>query len=203
MSKRVFAEKIGVEAVTLRSWFTLRKANPRPENIVQLAKVLKISESELRKRIEESAPREETQPDQNVVRGSMVKLVEIPIFDRDLAAGNWTEAIAVEEWAAYPEQIKQGLFRVRLGGKSMEKRYPDRSLVEFRLVPSRGDGLIAGRDFYIQRDDDMATFKRVEKIEDEVVTLRALNVKKFPDPMRVERSRIVRSAEAVNIVVPV
>lgn len=195
-SKKKFASDIGVEAVTLRSWFNSPRPSLRPENLVNLAKALGTHKEVLEERLRAAV----VEPDQNIEVGSMRTLDEIPTFDRDLAAGGWTEAITVNEDEISFAQIKQGLFRVRLSGDSMTPDYKNGNVVEFRVINVCMEGLAEGADFYIQRDDELATFKRVEKLSEEMVTLRALNKKKYPEPMMVETSRIVRCAIAVAIV---
>ena len=61
------------------------------------------------------------------------------------------------------------------------------------------DGLETGGDFYIQRDDDLATFKRIAAIDEDKVTLKAINAKKYPDLIVIEHQRMVRAARAVFI----
>jgi hypothetical protein len=56
--------------------------------------------------------------------------------------------------------------------------------------------LEVGKDYYVQRGDQ-ATFKRLESIGEEELVFRAVNRKKYKDPMPVPRSEIVRMARAV------
>lgn len=123
-------------------------------------------------------------------------LAEIPLFELSVACGTWTDVSEVEDVLS-PAQIEQGLFRVRLAGDSMTPEYRAGQVVEFRCVRVGHDGLVAGRDYYIQRADGCATFKRVERFDDDVITLRALNKKKYPKALTVERGLVVRMALAV------
>lgn len=146
--------------------------------------------------------------DDNVEPYSEEKLLPIPQFELAVAAGGWVEIEGVAE-VVNPRQMEQGLFRIRIRGDSMTSRkkgensYPDGSIVEFRCVRLDREGLVEGQDFYVQRDDGRATFKRVEAQDEDSVTLRALNRAKYPEPMVVERPLIVRVARAVNIILPV
>ncbi len=82
----------------------------------------------------------------------------------------------------------------------MEKVWPDGSLVEFRLLKwdgllEEGDRLETGQDYYVQKISE-ATFKRLEVIRDDELVFRAVNKKKYPVPMVVQREEIVRMARA-------
>ncbi len=120
---------------------------------------------------------------------------EIPLFDLHLAAGNWTDVTDLGE-ATSNAQIDHGRFRVRLRGNSMEPTYKDGTVVEFRCLRADHEGPLAGRDYYVQRSDGMATFKRMERVGEDTLTLRALNRKKYPKPMPVARADVVRMAVA-------
>jgi transcriptional regulator with XRE-family HTH domain len=147
--------------------------------------------------------------DNNVDLSTLRPIVEIPTFDRDLACGTWTEAIPVDDLLT-PEQIAQGRFRVRLGGDSMERAWPDGSIVEFVAVrfgssPSIDtcDGeLRPGRDYYVQRSDGMATFKRLHACEDEGLVLRAINRRKYRKDLRVPWEEVARLSVAAGTFTP-
>lgn len=136
------------------------------------------------------------------------RFVPIPQFELAVAAGGWVEIDGVGE-TLDQKQIEQGLFRIRIRGDSMTSRkkgencYPDGAIVEFRCIRTGLDGFVEGKDYYVQRDDDTATFKRVEKVDEDEITLRALNTRKYPEPLIVPRGLIVRAGRAVNIVQPV
>lgn len=122
-------------------------------------------------------------------------LSEIPFFDLSLAAGQWSDVQDIPEICG-PGSISQGLFRVRLSGDSMNPRYKSGMIVEFECLRYGVDDMAIGRDYYIQKDDGSATFKRLEKATEHELTLRALNKKKYPNAMIVERQMIVRMAVA-------
>jgi SOS-response transcriptional repressor LexA len=184
LTQKQWAGKHSISFETLRVW--LGDAQPRitGRNLERLATALAIGRDEL-----------------EIMLGNH-REIAIPVFDRNLAAGKWTHAIGVEESEVSREQYELGLFRVRIAGDSMKPDYEDGAIVEFRVLRIADDGLEVGGDFYIQRDDDMATFKRVVGIRDEVVTLSAVNKRKHPEPMTVEYARIVRAARAVGIYSP-
>ncbi len=129
---------------------------------------------------------------------------EIPTFDLAVAAGSWMEVPENGELNLNNKleaaKHRTGIFRIRLRGDSMEKVWPDGSLVEFRLLKwdgllEEGDRLETGQDYYVQKISE-ATFKRLEVIRDDELVFRAINKKKYPAPMVVQREEIVRMAKA-------
>ena len=127
---------------------------------------------------------------------SLAPVPDIPMFDLAVAAGGWTEVVEVGELRD-ERQIRDGRFRIRIRGQSMEPVHPNGCLIEFQSVKWGIDELLIGRDYYVQRDSE-ATFKRLESIDGETLVFRAINVKKFPRAMPVEKSDVVRMALAVG-----
>lgn len=221
-SKQSAARHVGVQPVTLRAWFQDSSPGMRPENKVNLAKFLGLTVEEINERLRRGqvlkeivdgitpAVGEATDAIEDLLSGSGISNVEpyseeavddVPCFEADLAAGAWTDV--GEHAVCDPRQIEHGRFRVRLRGDSMTPDYKDGQIVEFHCVRPSRDGLIAGKDYYIQRSDGTATFKRVEEFSDEEIVLRALNRKKFPRAMKVLRADVVRMARARGIWKPI
>lgn len=119
---------------------------------------------------------------------------EPPQFDLAVAAGAWTE-VTDTAVLMQPGQIDAGIFRIWIRGDSMEKDWPNGALVEFRCLRQLRDALEAGRDYYVQVDGE-ATFKRLVKVDEENLTFAAVNKRKYPKPIVVGRSGIVRMAVA-------
>jgi SOS-response transcriptional repressor LexA len=172
-----FVHTSGIPRATLNVWF--RQAQPRITGrwFGKLAESLGTSSAELRATLR-SVP------------------ATVPTFDLSVAAGGWQEVLEVGELHD-PGQIDRGLFRIRIRGDSMQPRWPNGSLVEFRCV--RGE-LVVGRDYYVQREDE-ATFKRLVKATEEQLLLGAINRRKYPEPMIVDRHSLRRVAEAVFLLV--
>lgn len=126
---------------------------------------------------------------------------DIPIFDLSVAAGPWADVSEVGE-VYRPGQIDCGLFRVHIAGDSMMPKYRSGEIIEFRVVRFGVDSLEIGADYYVQKDDD-ATFKRLEKVTDEMYILRAINVKKYPRAMSVPHQSVRRMAIATGWFKPV
>jgi hypothetical protein len=134
--------------------------------------------------------------DQNVEPYSEQPVPRIPTFDLPLAAGPWVEVEQIAE-IREPGMIDQGLFRVRLRGDSMSPEYPDGQVVEFKCLRVEYEGAEVGRDYYVQKSDGTATFKRLDDVTEDELVLVAINRMKYPEPMRVARGLVVRMAAAV------
>lgn len=146
----------------------------------------------------------ESEVDANVEPYSEQPIVaEIPFFDLPVAAGGWVSVWDNMDAGHHvtEEQVKQGLFRVRVRGESMTPRYPDGCVVEFRCLRDDCgapgfDQLEIGRRYYVQLEDGTGTFKELSAIDGERITLRATN-RKFRTPLYAEVTRIQKLAVAV------
>lgn len=134
--------------------------------------------------------------DGNVEKYSEQRVPAVPTFEMSVAAGEWADVTDVAE-VMQPGQIDHGLFRIRISGDSMRTKYKSGDVVEFRCMREGRDVMEVGKDYYVQKSDGTATFKRLEAIEEEELILRALNKRKFPKPIVVARREIVRMALAV------
>lgn len=228
IKKQTAAGRLGVAAVTLRAWFNQPAPGMAAHNKVQVAKLLAIEVEEVERRLTAAreaygkraayedgmaasrkirgdavAEREEAlEFDRSIEPYSELKVPEIPLFEASLAAGPWVDVSEIGE-VSDPRMMGHGLFRVRLAGDSMRPAYQDGCIVEFRCLRVDRDGVVEGKDYYVQRSDGCATFKRVVKMDEESFTLAALNKRKYPRVMIVERAVVVRMARAVGIFRPV
>jgi Peptidase S24-like len=133
---------------------------------------------------------------ENVERHDGKTFPEIPMFDLSVAAGPWTDVLDVPEvWG--DDTIQQGLFRVRIAGDSMLPRFKTGMIIEFQCLRDGRHFLAIGADYYVQKADGSATFKRLVAIGDDILTFRALNEKKYPKRIVVARSDITRMAIAL------
>jgi SOS-response transcriptional repressor LexA len=139
--------------------------------------------------------------EENVERYTEQAVDEIPMFDLSLSAGPWSDVLDVPD-ICDPQMIQRGLFRVRISGNSMSPDYKSGMILEFRCLRPGEDRIEVGKDYYVQRDDGSATFKRVEAIYDGHIVLQALNRKLFPQPFEVQRSEITRMARCVGVFDP-
>lgn len=219
---KTFAARVKVSEATLHLWMTKQAPVIRGFNRGRLAAALEIPITELdaylesahkrvstnamtkifergtqfAHRVEEEAAKLERQFDANVEPYSERRHVEVPVFDMTVAAGRWVDVTDVGE-VMKPGMIDHGFFRVRIRGDSMTPAYQGGDLVEFRCMRELRDVLAVGKDYYVQKHDGTATFKRLAEIGEEELVLHALNAKKYPKPMPVTRAEIVRMAVAV------
>lgn len=131
----------------------------------------------------------------------LVETIRVPEFDLRIAAGPW---IDVGDEAASPDNsyaVVQGRFRVRVRGDSMEPRWPDGSMIEFRRIVLGREHLPFGEDCYVQTADGRATFKRLESGDEDHIVLRAVNAAKYPKKMTVAVQEIVNVAVAESMIV--
>ena len=120
---------------------------------------------------------------------------EIPTFEMSVAAGPWADVTDIAE-VHQPGQIDHGLFRIRIAGESMKPNYKTGMVIEFQCLREGRDKLFPGRDYYVQRRDGTATFKRLKEIYEERLVLHALNQRVCKGTMEVQRAEITRMAIA-------
>jgi phage repressor protein C with HTH and peptisase S24 domain len=134
----------------------------------------------------------------------------VPYFDRDLAAGPWAEPVEIDNHSADgrlpapPLPVGKNMdkvFAVRLSGSSMEPRYPSESFVYFYSIYPKTQPPVVGHDYYIHRQDGLATFKTVVGYRDGGATIRlkARNQSDLPGHLDVPYEQIVNAAEAVGV----
>lgn len=134
--------------------------------------------------------------DSNVEPYSERRVTPVPTFELSVAAGAWTELEAYGELRE-PKAIDAGWFRVSVRGDSMTPDFPDRCMVEFKVLRQSGDSMQVGKSYYVQKRDGEATFKVLREIRDESLVLAAKNRRKYPKDFEVDRSEIVRMAVAI------
>jgi hypothetical protein len=138
--------------------------------------------------------------DENLEPYGEIAVPEIPTFELPIAAGPWMELPEVDSISDM-RVIKDGRFRIHIRGDSMEKKYLDGSLIEFRCLKpeipgvQRASRLETGKDYYVQKAE-CATFKTLESFDEMQLVFRAINRKKYRDPIIVLRSDISRMAQA-------
>lgn len=138
--------------------------------------------------------------------GKRVMLDTPPQWDCNVAAGDWVDcptAFALDtrndEWRAI---LRQGLFRVRIAGDSMESVWHDGEIVEFKRMVLDENGFVKGEDYYIHRSDGMATFKRFHGADDDSYIFIAINRKKYKKEIIVPRQEIALAGIAMGTFTP-
>lgn len=189
LTRAALGREIGLSESRIQQIESLKEAAVFPDVIRGMAKVAGFAPETMALSLNPPS----VDWDENVHPYSEVAVPEIPTFDLPIAAGPWMELPAVEEHDQKPFS-SDGRFRIFIRGNSMEKVWPDGSLVEFR----RAGKLEIGADYYVQKAE-CATFKRLESFDDESLVLRALNRRKYPEEMRVLRADVSQMAKAEYI----
>jgi SOS-response transcriptional repressor LexA len=203
LPRRKWAKTHDIPFDTLKVWLPKAKPDIRGTNLVKLAKAL-------------GKPREEieamlgiVEPDENVEPFSEHPIgVEPPFFDLPIAASGWVSVTDNQDGGYHvsPAQIAQGLFRVRVRGDSMQPKFPDGCIVEFKLmrtpegVPDCG-AVIVGKRYYVQLDDGTGTFKELAEYGADGLTLRAIN-RKYKKLLIAPLDRIQRLAVLKGTLIP-
>jgi transcriptional regulator with XRE-family HTH domain len=195
LTQTEFGQKIGLSEPRVRQIESGEWSAVRPGVLRRLAEFMQKTPEEVSK---ELAPggvvRNGKISADNVDLSTMRPVPEIPTFNLAVAAGTWTEVAEVAELRD-PGQVADGRFRIKIAGDSMTPAWPDGALVEFRCLRWGVDELIIGEDYYVQRDSE-ATFKRLVLLDEESMTFEALNRKKYPRPIVVQRADVVRMSRA-------
>jgi transcriptional regulator with XRE-family HTH domain len=212
LSQVEFARRSGITHKTLQNWFKQPKIKIRMDMLFRLAEALRTLGRDANYAL--NLPPGGRSVADMVLAGEPIGepppsesrrvqwLDGIPIVELSLAAGPWSDVEDVPE-AMTMAQIEKGLFGVRLSGDSMQPVYPSGRIVIFQVLREGLDEAEIGKDYYIQREDGSATFKRIVGIGETQVRLAALNVKKYPSEWHVNRVQITRVARAMGKFEPV
>ncbi len=200
LNQRELAEQIGISEGKLRAIETERGPRVYATTFRRIAVALKMDLEEAKRDLTGSV-NAMLGLDEPIGEASEALpyqwLDDVPIFELSLAAGPWSDVLDIPE-ICDPSSVRQGLFRVRLSGDSMKPQYQSGMIIEFRCLRDGQDVLAIGKDYYVQKHDGTATFKRLDQIHDGHLVFRALNRKKYAKPIEVAREEIVRMAVAMG-----
>jgi len=122
----------------------------------------------------------------------------IPEWTVEICASAWIDIPICQLDPDDPQQravIEAGRFRLRIVGKCMEPDYQDGQVIEFQLIRwDHATPLEIGADYVVCRSDGMATFKRLVKVDEDTLSLAALNQRDYPGLLVVHRQEVVRLA---------
>lgn len=121
---------------------------------------------------------------------------EIPKFELSVPGGPPSDVSSLEG-VDDPLTRKLGLFRIGICGDSMAPKYPGGTDVIIRATLRRL--LRAGQDVYLQFSDGTATFKRIQKIEKDMLSVEAINPKHQPKRLVFPVKQIVYFGRACGI----
>ncbi len=193
MTQRKLAQMADLSEIRVRKIeLSEVRTSMHPDKFRQLAASLGITGDELEAKIGVAA-----ELDANIEPFSEQKISRIPLFDLEVAAGGWVEVAAVGE-VCDPMQIDAGIFRVRVRGESMKPDWPNGSIVEFECLRGEHGQLVIGEDYYVQRSDGLASFKRLAAMGEEELVFQAINRRRFKESMPVNRRDVVKMAMATG-----
>jgi len=200
LTQQEFAQRVEMSIANVRRIEGERTTSIRPEYFRNLANLLEISHERLTEILRPSngdalppgvSPNADTLP--------------IPEWDIDLRASAWADVPVARLDTDNPEQqaaIAAGRFRLRIIGTCMEPEYLDGQTVEFQIVRADAEPLEPGRDYAVCRSDGTATFKRLVRVDEEVLVLAALNRREYPDRITVPRQEVCRVAKVLYRLTP-
>jgi transcriptional regulator with XRE-family HTH domain len=188
LTQQEFAVRLGMSVANVRRLEQSEVGGMQVKNFRRLAELLHVSPDELRRRIgtpseqdwDESARREPALPP-SLVSGSVRPVVEIDRFrgvsatrpdDRDAAAEDRTPAP--------PGAARR--FSAIVDGDCMEPKYRHGEVVIFSVDAAELEGIVEGRNYFVQFHDGQNTFKRlfVHPQDADVLVLRCWNPR-YPD----------------------
>ncbi len=167
-------------------------------NFRRLAELTRLTPGQLRSRIGASPSGQPAA----LVPGSQQPVSDVEQFHGVSAAR--TEARAGVERGQVPAPAANGQrrFAAVVDGDCMEDRYRNGDVVVFSVDAAESEGILDGRNYFIQFDDGENTFKRIFLDPDDAdrLILQAWNPR-YPS-RTIERSRITLLARAIYRLVP-
>jgi len=220
LTQEEFAQKLSMSPANVRRLEQSESSGMHVKNFRRLATLVNVSPEELRRRI--GVPVAAHGPSESAL-GTLSAQTDYPQEDRQFPRGmridTLKEVTDVEHFhgvsAARTEHRTatgrgkspvpgpaQRRFAVSVDGDCMEPKYRDGESVIFSVDAAESEGIIEGRNYFIQFADGQNTFKRIflDPENHELLVLKCWN-KKYP-PRTVERSSIKLLARAVFKLTP-
>ena len=213
LTQEEFAQKLDMSPANVRRIEQSESSGMQARNFRRLATLVNVSPEELRRRI--GVPVASSQPGASALGYQG----EDPQFPRGIRADSRRGVSNVDHYhgvsAARTEhrtatgrgqspvpESAQRRFAVTVDGDCMEPRYGDGDIVIFSVDSAENEGIIEGRNYFIQFHDDQNTFKRIflDPENHELLVLKCWN-EKYP-PRVVERASIKLLARAVYKLTP-
>ena len=218
LTQEEFAQQIGMSAANVRRLERTEEGGMQAKNFRRLADLLKLSPAELHQKIGRRGQR----PRNGHGHGS----ASVDVLDAGpvglpsaVAAESLRPVVDVERFhgvsAARPEDregVRRGRtpvpagsprrFAVTVDGDCMEPRYRHGDVVIFSVDAAEAEGIVDGRNYFLQFDDGHNSFKRVflDPGDPDVLVLRCWN-EAYPQ-RTVNRNRVRLLARAIYRLVP-
>ncbi len=186
LSQPAFARLVGVDARTIGNLETGRTKSVKLKFVPALARELELDPGALIALF----PKKSSSNGKHVVieRSSRPTSTHLHL---KIAASEWVE---LEGEAFIPGDAHASIV-IRIAGDSMEPKYRDGRIVHFQVLDPTEDSPMPGVDYFFIRNDNHGTFKRLVSIDDDGVTMRALNPK-YKKQLQCSRHELVMVAEA-------
>ena len=215
LTQEEFAQKLDMSPANVRRIEQSESSGMQVKNFRRLATLVNVSPEELRRRIGVPGAAQESA----TVAPNLDPHKDDPNFPRGIRADSRRGVSDVDHYhgvsAARTEHrtatgrgqspvpgSAQRRFAVTVDGDCMEPRYCDGDTVIFSVDSAENEGIIEGRNYFIQFQDDQNTFKRIflDPENHELLVLKCWN-EKYP-PRVVERASIKLLARAVYKLTP-
>jgi transcriptional regulator with XRE-family HTH domain len=209
LTQEEFADRLGMSTAGVRRLEQLKVSGMQMRNFRRLAEMVQLTPQELRQRIGSSAGQSADAGRSRLVDGQPMALaresarpvVEIERFHGVSAAR--PEDRACVQRGCVPVPAGPGRrFAAVVDGDCMQPQYHHGDVVVFSIDAAEKEGIIEGRNYFVQFADGENTFKRIffDPENSDRLVLRCWNPK-YPQ-RRVERSRVQLLARAEFRLVP-
>ena len=207
LTQEELAERLGMSAAGVRRLEQIDVGGMHARNFRRLAELTQLTLEQLRQRI--GAAARELPVRQELIAGqpsAMARGASLPVINVERFYGvsaARTEDRAGVERGRIPVPVGDGRrFAVVVDGDCMEPKYHNGDVVVFSVDAAEREGIIQGRNYFIQFADGENTFKRIffEPSDADWLVLRCWNAN-YPD-RRIERASIQLLARAEYRLVP-
>lgn len=215
LTQEEFAQKLQMSPANVRRLEQSETSGMQVKNFRRLATLLDIGPDELRARIgvpagvhllrespDQPAP---VTPDPKfpsaIVPGSMKEVVDVEAYHSVSAARKEDRTATRRGTTAVPAGSPRR-FSVKVDGDCMEPKYRDGETVLFSVDAAEAEGIVDGRNYFLQFADGENTFKRVflDPENRELLVLKCWN-ERYP-PRVIERSSVKLLARATGKFTP-
>jgi len=126
----------------------------------------------------------------------------IPTWDIDVSANAWVDVPICSLDYNDPRQrtiVDTGRFRLKIKGHCMEPVYRSGVTLEFEILRIDRQPLELLGDYVVCKNDGTGTFKRLIAMDEDALTLAAINQAEFPGEIVVARQEVARLAVMKHI----
>jgi transcriptional regulator with XRE-family HTH domain len=205
LTQEEFAQRLAMSAANVRRIEQSDTSGMHFRNLRRLATLVKISPRQLLEQIgvadeaSSDGPPLNGAPDfpRGIAEDSLLPVTEIAHF-HGVSATRSEDRDAVRRAAIVVPEGTDRRFSVTIDGDCMEPKYLDGEIVVFSIDAAEREGIIDGRNYFVQFADGDNTFKRIflDPENRESLLLKCWNAK-YP-PRAVERSSIKLLARAMH-----